>query len=188
MLELISNRFSQALSLLTSLSKDEKLLSTIRDMANICYQSLKLKKTLFFIGNGGSASVTEHLVAEFVTGEFPIRAYSLVSNSAVITALSNDYKYEDVFVNQIKSLGEKGDVLLSFSCSGESTNIIKAVEHSNILGLKTISFSGFEGSTLSLMSNFNVSIQSNSVNRIQEAHLLIGHILYEIIVNKMLQD
>lgn len=182
--EIVEKRCDSALSLFSSLRQDLDLHKSIDNMIEICFNAIKAGNKLFFIGNGGSASITQHLVAEIVTGEYPCEAFSLTADSAVITSLSNDYNYDQVFVRQLRSLGKPGDVLLSFSTSGTSKNILNAVELANQTGMPTLSFSGIQKSPLYEISELCLYFKTCSVNRLQEIHLFIGHIVFEMISEK----
>lgn len=152
---------------------------------NVIVDSLKSKRRVYFCGNGGSAADAQHLAAEF-TGKFFIDRKSLPAealhcNTSYITAVGNDYGYDYVYSRIIDGIGEKGDVLIGLSTSGNSKNIVEAFKIAQKKGIFTI---GMTGSKLSLMDNFSdiiIKSPSESTPRIQESHILIGHILCEFV-------
>lgn len=152
-----------------------------RKMAQ-CLQ--KGKKVLFF-GNGGSASDSQHLAAELV-GRFDrerpsLKGIALNANNSTLTAIANDYDYESVFSRQIEGLGDPGDVAVGLSTSGKSPNVIQAVKTAKKKGIFTIALIGKDGGLLKKEADLSIVIQSSSTARIQESHILIGHILCDII-------
>lgn len=180
----IKSNINNITTIFSDLSKNLDLHKIIEDMAEHCHQSISSGNKLVFIGNGGSAATVQHLVAEFVTGVYSIEAYSLTADSAILTALSNDYSYDDVFKRQLMSLGRRGDVLLSFSSSGNSINVINAIEYANEIGIATISFSGVIDSKMNGVSNLCAALDISAVDRVQEVQLFLGHLLFDLIVNK----
>jgi len=142
-------------------------------------ETLLKGKKIIFCGNGGSAADSSHFSSEF-TGRFnlerkSLNAISIASDIASITSIANDYGYENVFSRQLQGIGNKGDILVSFSTSGNSKNILKAVNYANFNGLKTYSFSGKGGGELKNISKDCIVIDSNITARIQEGHKFIMH-------------
>jgi len=140
---------------------------------------------LIFFGNGGSASDSQHLCAEFV-GRYkkdrePLAAIALNTDTSILTAVANDMGYENIFSRQVKALAKKEDLLFAISTSGESKNVINAVSVGKELGLTSISLTGMKESSLSRMSDICISVPSNQVNQIQEMHILIGHFICEMV-------
>ena len=135
---------------------------------------------VLIIGNGGSAADAQHIAGELVGKYYlhrpPLPAIALTANSCVITAVGNDYKYEDVFVRQIQALTRPGDVVLGISTSGKSQNIIEALKEARNLGAVTISFTGLDGQ-LKDFSDYILEIPSKDTPRIQEAYMTAGHII-----------
>ena len=147
--------------------------------------AIKNNSTIFFCGNGGSASDSEHLAAELV-GRFKkerpsLRSISLASNISILTCISNDYSYEEVFSRQLSGLANKNDVLVAISTSGNSLNLVKCIEVAKKIKVKTISLLGKNGGILKSISDQSIVIRSDETARIQEMHILIGHILCEMI-------
>ena len=171
-----STEIKQFKELILSLEKNYKKIELFQ---NQFIETLINRKKLIFCGNGGSAADSLHFAAEF-TGRFnlerkSLNAISIASDIASITSIANDYGYENVFSRQLEGIGNKGDILVSFSTSGNSENILKAVNYSNGNGLKTFSFSGKGGGELKNISNECIIIDSNITARIQEGHKFIMH-------------
>lgn len=136
---------------------------------------------LMFCGNGGSAADSQHLAAEFV-GRFiadrrPLAAMALSTDSSALTCIGNDYSFADVFERQVRGLGREGDCLVGISTSGNSANVMRAVEAANALGIRTIGLLGRDGGRLRGMCAQSIVVPSGTTARIQEAHILIGHTL-----------
>ncbi|AMP99718.1 phosphoheptose isomerase [Pedobacter cryoconitis] len=145
--------------------------------------AFKQGKKLLLIGNGGSAADAQHIAAEF-TGRFckeriALPAIALTTDTSALTAIGNDYGFEQIFARQIEALGSDGDVLIAFSTSGNSPNILKAVEIAKHKGLIIIGMSGNEEGKLNILCDINININHKNTARIQEMHILIGHILCE---------
>ena len=140
------------------------------------------KKTLFF-GNGGSASDSQHLAAEFV-GRYEkerraLPAIALTTDTSILTAVGNDYGFDRVFERQIEALGQKGDVAFALSTSGNSKNVILAVQKARALGIYTIGLMGRDGGAMKNLVDLAIVVPSQKTSRIQECHIMIGHILCE---------
>ena len=145
--------------------------------------------TIFWCGNGGSAADSQHIAAEFV-GRFkknrkPLRSIALTTDSSVLTCISNDFSYDEIFSRQLEALGRKNDVLVTITTSGNSKNIIKALSQASKMGIKTIGLLGKKGGKCKKLVNLPLIVPSSSTARIQEAHILIEHVLCEIVENKL---
>ncbi|MCK4244039.1 MAG: D-sedoheptulose 7-phosphate isomerase [Candidatus Omnitrophica bacterium] len=161
-----------------------KNIKAIEKISREVVKTLKQGGKILFCGNGGSAADSQHLAAEFV-GRFkrerrPIPALSLTTNSSILTAISNDYDFKNVFSRQVQAMGKKGDLLIGISTSGQAENVILAVKVAKKIGIKTIGLTGKNGGGLAKLSDLSFIVPSNNTARIQEAHILIGHILAEI--------
>ena len=164
----------------------EKNLSEICDLIINCYKN---GNKIYFCGNGGSFADAQHLSAE-LNGRFyfdrnPLEVVLLASNISYLTAVANDYSYEDIFVREFKSSVKNGDIIVSFSTSGKSKNIIKLLEISKSYGVKSVSFLGNDGGNTKDISDFSIIIPSNDTARIQECHVLLGHSIIEVVENKL---
>ena len=162
---------------------DEKKIYQASDLIK---KSLYENNTIFWCGNGGSASQANHLSAELIGGMYkdkksPFKSVCLNVDTAFITAWSNDDSFDNIFSRQLESLAQSGDILIALSTSGNSKNIINAVQYCNKNDIKIISLTGFDGGLLKDYSDININISINSTQRIQEMHILIGHIICDII-------
>ena len=164
---------------------DEK---QIHQASDLIKKSLSDNNTIFWCGNGGSASQANHLSAELIGGMYkdknpPFKSVCLNVDTAFITAWSNDDSFDNIFARQLESLAKSGDILIPLSTSGNSKNIINAVQYCNENDIKIISLTGFDGGRLKDYSDININIPIKNTQRIQEMHILIGHIICDIIEN-----
>ena len=148
-------------------------------------KTLKNKKTIFFVGNGGSAADCEHLAGELV-GRYkknrkPHKAIPLTTDTSVITCIANDFGFEKIFERQLQRLGQKGDLLIAFSTSGNSKNIINVLKMAKNLNIKSICLLGKSGGECKKISDYKYIVPSNSTANIQEVHHLIGHIFCSLV-------
>ncbi len=147
---------------------------------------------ILFCGNGGSAADAQHLAAELVgrfgKGKPPLAAIALTTDTSVLTCLSNDYSFDDVFAKQVQALGKKGDVLVSISTSGKSENIVRAARCARELGLFTIALTGSGGGALAEVAELCLKVPSENSQRIQEAHITIGHIVLDLLEKKLASE
>ena len=162
---------------------DEK---QIRQASDLIKKSLLENNTIFWCGNGGSASQANHLSAELIGGMYkdkksPFKSVCLNVDTAFMTAWSNDDSFDNIFSRQLESLAQSGDILIALSTSGNSKNIINAVQYCNKNDIKIISLTGFDGGLLKDYSDININIPINNTQRVQEMHILIGHIICDII-------
>lgn len=163
---------------------DDALLKTIEAVTSVCVAAFKADKKVFFCGNGGSAADAQHLAAEF-SGRFysdrePLFAEALHVNTSYLTAVANDYSYDVVYARLVKAKCRKGDVLFGISTSGNSTNIVKAFEMAKEMGAITIGMTGKTGGKMKVLSDYLLNVPSSDTPRIQESHILLGHIICEL--------
>ena len=182
---LISKRIRSSLAVKKSLLSDKKLLRTIGDVANAIIDAFNDDKKLLLCGNGGSAADAQHLAAE-LAGKFylerkPLFAEALHVNTSFLTAVSNDYSYDEVYSRSVEAKGRPGDVLIGLSTSGNSKNIIKAFRTARKIGIKTVGMTGKSGGKIKGLSDYLINVHSSDTPRIQECHILIGHIICEIV-------
>lgn len=161
------------------------LLVTISKVASAIIEAYKSDKKVLLCGNGGSAADAQHLAAE-LTGKFyfdrdPLFAEALHVNTSYLTAVANDYSYDDVYSRLVKAKGRKGDILIGISTSGNSINIIKAFEQAREIGMITVGLTGETGGKMKELSDYLINVPSKDTPRIQEAHILIGHIICELV-------
>lgn len=164
---------------------DQTLIDTVAQVAEAMTIAFKNDKKVLFCGNGGSAADAQHLAAEF-SGRFyydrpPLYSEALHVNSSYVTAVGNDYSYDVIYSRMIQAMGREGDVLVGISTSGNSTNVVKALEVANQLGMITVSMTGETGGKMKEVSKFLLNIPSKDTPRIQECHILLGHIMCEIV-------
>ena len=176
-------------------SHKETIEKTIEELQNFIYTACVIvseaivdgKKLLIF-GNGGSAADAQHIAAE-LTGRYKserrgLPAIALTTDTSALTAIGNDYGYKEVFKRQVEALAKKGDVALGISTSGNSKNVIKALKKAKKMGCKTIGFSGKDGGKMNEVCDINIVVPSNDTPRIQEMHILIGHIICQAVDNE----
>lgn len=185
----VKEAIEENIELMNSILHDTIFMSQISQLADIMVKSLRKGGTIFFCGNGGSAADAQHLAAE-LSGRFyfdraPLPAEALHCNTSYLTAIANDYGFEHVYERLIKGNGKKGDVLVGLSTSGNSLNITKAFETAKNLDITTIAFTGENGGKLKEVADYILQIPSTDTPRIQEAHILIGHIICELIETEM---
>jgi len=182
MKELINKHIQEHNDVLDSISQ---LYESIEKVANVFISCLEKGGTIFWCGNGGSASDSQHLAGElvgrFVDERKPLKSISLTADSAVMTCIVNDYGYEHIFSRQIEALGSKGDVLVGITTSGNSKNVLNAFEVAKNKGVWTIGLLGKGGGLAIDLVDESIIISSNSTARVQEMHILVGHILCDLI-------
>lgn len=161
-----------------------KNINQIVEITNLIIDCLKKDGKIILFGNGGSASDSQHIAAEFI-GRFKkeraaLPAIALTANISVITALANDYGYSEVFARQIEALGRRSDIAIGISTSGKAKNVISGIKQAKKMGIKTIALSGADGGELAKLADISLIVPSSVTARIQEAHITIGHIICEI--------
>ena len=183
--KLIQNSIRESIALKQAVLADEAFLKKIDEAAQLLVHAFRNGNKALFCGNGGSAADAQHLAAElsgrFYTDRPPLYAEALHVNSSYITAVANDYGYEAVFARMVQAAGQKGDVLVALSTSGNSPNIQKAVETAQEKGMKIIGFTGETGGTMAAFCDVLLNVPSTDTPRIQECHILIGHILCQYV-------
>lgn len=166
-------------------------LEEIAAAGSLIWQALNAGNKVLLCGNGGSAADAQHIAAELV-GRYELHrrafpAISLTTDTSALTALSNDYGYEEVFARQVEALAAMGDVLIAISTSGKSPSVVKAADQARAMGCKTIALTGCSGEPLASHCDLGVVVPSNRTSRVQEAHITIGHLWCELI-DKALEE
>lgn len=184
-MEEIKKLIGESIEVKSALLKDETLLTTIQEVVARITQAFRNGNHVYFCGNGGSAADAQHLAAEF-SGRFyknrdALPAEALHCNTSYLTAVANDYSFDVIYARLINGIGKKGDVLIGLSTSGNSANIIKAFEVSREKGIVTVGFTGITGGQLKPLSDYLFNVPSSTTPRIQESHILIGHIICELV-------
>jgi len=176
----VQKQLAKSIATLQAVLADETISDTIVTIAQLTAQALKSGNKLLVAGNGGSAADAQHLVAEFVvrlTNTRPaLRAIALTTDSSILTACANDFGYDAVFARQVEALGQPGDLFLGISTSGNSPNILRALEQARKSGIITIGFSGDGGGKMRDLCDYNIIIPSTVTMNIQESHLALDHI------------
>tara|TARA_B100001093_G_C26285215_1_gene782871 strand:- start:49 stop:636 length:588 start_codon:yes stop_codon:yes gene_type:complete len=182
-LNIINKHISEHFETISLIDDDAK--NSILSLSKIIVSALDQGNTIFWCGNGGSASDSQHLAGELV-GRFigdrrPLKSIALNADTSVMTCIVNDYGYDYIFSRQVEALGSKGDVLIGITTSGNSGNILKAFEVANNLKMTTIGLLGKGGGKAKNISHHSLIINSQSTARVQEAHIMVGHILCDLI-------
>lgn len=169
--------------------QNEELLKTICEVVKVIVAAFKNDKRIYFCGNGGSAADAQHLAAEF-SGRFykdrkALPAEALHCNTSYLTAVANDYGFDMIYSRMIDGIGQAGDVLVGLSTSGNSSNIIKAFEVAKEKSMITVAFTGLSGGQMKSLSNHLINIPSTDTPRIQESHIMVGHIICQLVEEKM---
>lgn len=168
---------------------DDQTLVIINNVANECIKTFKNDGKVLLCGNGGSASDAQHIAAE-LSGRFnydrdPLFAEALHVNSSYVTAVANDYSYDVIYSRMIKAAGKKGDVLIGITTSGNSKNVVNALIEGKKQGMITVAFTGSKTGKVDEISDYCIKVPSTNTARIQEAHILIGHVICEEIENNL---
>jgi D-sedoheptulose 7-phosphate isomerase len=171
-----------------SIAGDAALIDTLSRIVDVVVTAFQNGHRVYFCGNGGSAADAQHLAAEF-SGRFytdrdALPAEALHCNTSYLTAVANDYSYDVVYSRLIKGIGQKGDVLIGLSTSGNSANIVKAFETARGKGIITVGFTGANGGKMKDLSDFLVNVPSTDTPRIQESHIMAGHIICQLVEEK----
>jgi D-sedoheptulose 7-phosphate isomerase len=185
MREKIKNVISESVAVKNKILSDTKMLSEIEDITGLILAALGAGRHIYFCGNGGSASDAQHLAAEF-SGRFYIDrvalpAEALHCNTSYLTAVANDYSFDLVYSRLIGGIGHEGDVLIGLSTSGNSVNIVNAFRTAREKGMLTVGFTGEGGGKMREWSDRIITVPSRNTPRIQEAHIMIGHIICELV-------
>ncbi|QOP46139.1 D-sedoheptulose 7-phosphate isomerase [Sulfurimonas paralvinellae] len=172
--------------------ENEALLNEIEKVAQMCVDLYKGDKKTILAGNGGSAADAQHIAAELV-GRYgfdrpSIPSLALTTDTSNLTAIGNDYGYDQIFSRQLEGMGQEGDIFIGISTSGNSVNIIKAFESAKKKGITTVALTGRDGGEMAKMADVALVVPSNSTPRIQESHILIGHIICDIIEKETFGD
>ena len=175
----------ESLAVKQALLDDQQLLSRIARVGRACVTALRKGHRILLFGNGGSAADAQHIAAELV-GRFRrerpgLPALALTTNASTLTAIGNDYSFEDVFARQVEAFGNKGDVAIGISTSGNAANVLGGIAMARARGLLTVGMTGKSGGKLGKQVQYCLGVPAEETARVQEAHILIGHVLCEII-------
>ncbi len=183
--DVIRSAIKDSINVKESILNDSNLISVIARVANEIAKAFKQDKKLLICGNGGSAADAQHIAAELL-GRYcidrrPLFAEALHVNSSYLTAVANDYSFSEIYSRLVKAKGRRGDVLMGISTSGKSENVVKAMEEANKIGMITVGLTGISGGAIKDKCRFLINVPSEDTPRIQEAHIMIGHIICEIV-------
>ena len=185
----IRAEFDKTLANFQRMSADADLQAQIVEAVTLCVQALRNGRKILFAGNGGSAADAQHWAGELVSRFYYDRpglpAIALTTDTSILTAIGNDYGYDYTFARQVEALGQDGDVFIAISTSGNSPNIIRAVDAAKARGVKVIGFTGQGGGKLAPLSDLCFQVPSSETPRIQEGHEFIGHLLCALIEQEM---
>jgi D-sedoheptulose 7-phosphate isomerase len=189
MRETIDAQLAEAQRILAAMRSDAALLATLESTAQACLRSLRAGGKLLLAGNGGSAADAQHIAGEFVSRfayDRPgLAAVALTTDTSILTAIGNDYGYEQLFARQVRALGRPGDLLLAYSTSGRSPNVLRALEAARELGLVTVGFTGNRGGPMRELCEHLLEVPSADTPKIQEGHLVLGHVFCGLVESEM---
>jgi len=189
MIEYIKKEVAASAETKQKILNDEAFIAKIAEVAQACLDVYHNNKKTMLAGNGGSAADAQHIAAELV-GRYgfdrpSIPSLALTTDSSNLTAIGNDYGFERVFSRQVEGMGQEGDLFIGISTSGNSQNIINAFESAKAKGITTVALTGRDGGKMAQMADYALIVPSNATPRIQESHILIGHILCDIIEKEL---
>jgi D-sedoheptulose 7-phosphate isomerase len=188
----IKSIIQSSIDLKNKVLNDPDLLKTVNAVVEQIINCYENGGKVLFCGNGGSAADAQHMAAElsgrFYFDRYPLFAEALHVNSSYVTAVANDYGYEEVYARLVMAMGRKNDVLIGLSTSGNSMNIVKAFKEANALGMITVGLTGQTGGELKDKCNFLLNIPSIDTPRIQEVHGMLGHIICELVEEKLFKN
>ncbi len=184
-MNLVKKRIEESIQTKQQILGNDALLNSILSAANVIIEKIKAGGSVYFCGNGGSAADAQHLAAE-LSGRFyfdrqPLSADALHCNTSFLTAVANDYSYDVIYSRLISGLGRNGDVLVGLSTSGNSKNIVNAFNKAKEMGIYTIGLTGSKGGDMKSVADSCICIPSDDTPRVQESHIMVGHIICEII-------
>ncbi len=188
----ITDQIKQAQQLMSAMLADASLQATLASAAAACIHSLKNGGKILLAGNGGSAADAQHIAGEFVSRfafDRPgLPAVALTTDTSILTAIGNDYGYAKLFSRQVQALGNQGDVFIAYSTSGQSPNILQALETAKEKGLVCIGMTGNRGGPMAQLCQYALEVPSPDTPKIQEGHLVLGHILCGLVEKAMFKE
>ena len=183
----ISRQIAEAQRVMAAMLTEDTLLETLEAASRACIACLQSGGKLLLAGNGGSAADAQHIAGEFVSRfafDRPgLAAIALTTDTSILTAIGNDYGYEKLFARQVQALGQKGDVFIGYSTSGQSPNVLLALKEARLCGLICIGLTGNRGGPMRELCDYVLEVPSSDTPKIQEGHLVLGHILCGLVEN-----
>ncbi|MFN8711965.1 MAG: SIS domain-containing protein [Bacteroidota bacterium] len=189
LLNLLQSRITASIQLKQQLLGNTQLLETVTKVAEMAADAYRNGNKVMWCGNGGSAADAQHLAAE-LSGRFyydrpPLNSDAFHVNTSYLTAVANDYSYDQVYSRLVQAMCRKGDILIGLSTSGNSGNVVKAFEKAREMGVITVGFTGETGGKMKPFCDYLINIPSTDTPRIQECHMLLGHTLCEIVEQQL---
>jgi D-sedoheptulose 7-phosphate isomerase len=190
--EYISYQIGEACRIMSAMLTDKAIASTLEEAAKACVTAMQNGHKVLLAGNGGSAADAQHIAGELV-GRFAFNrpalpALALTTDTSIITAIGNDYGYETLFARQIQANGSSGDIFIGYSTSGKSLNILRAFEIAKSKGLICVGMTGSHGGPMTELCDYLLQVPSTDTPKIQEGHLVLGHILCGLVENAMFEE
>lgn len=191
-MNLVKQRIEESIQTKQRLLENNNLLHTISEVSNTIIEKIKAGGSVYFCGNGGSAADAQHLAAE-LSGRFyfdrqPLSSDALHCNTSFLTAVANDYSYDVIYARLISGIGRKGDVLVGLSTSGNSKNIVNAFNKAKEMGIYTVGLTGNKGGEMKTIADTCLCMPSDDTPRVQESHIMVGHIICEIIESTLFEN
>ena len=188
-MDLITRRIKESIEIKESLLQCETLNRNIFYASKLIIKGFETGKKVLLCGNGGSAADAQHIAAElhgkFALERTPIPAVALSTNASSLTAIANDISFDDIFLRQLQGFGNPNDILISISTSGKSKNVIKAMEYAKDKGIINIAMTGLNIGRMNQLADITINVPSTTTARIQECHILIGHIICEMVETRL---
>ena len=181
----IANQVKKSYETKQAIYENKRLMALIQEVAKVTTEAYKRGNKTLIAGNGGSAADAQHIAGEFVSKFYfdrpGLASMALTTDTSILTAIGNDYGYEKLFSRQVQANGTKGDVFIGISTSGNSENILKALEECKEKGIITVGFTGQSGGAMKELCDYCVCMPSNETPRVQESHILLGHIICAVV-------
>jgi D-sedoheptulose 7-phosphate isomerase len=191
-IDTIRTEVKAAIQVKQALLDDDALIQQLSDVVDECIAAFRRGNRLLLAGNGGSAADAQHLAAEFVNryafGRQGLPALALTTDTSMLTSIANDCGYEEIFARQLEANGQEGDIFIAISTSGNSPNILSAMKQAKAMGIKSVGLTGRDGGRLPAGCDYCIRVPSDSTSRIQEAHILLGHILCGLVESALFAD
>jgi len=191
-MEEVISTINSSIDVKRQILKNKDLIITMLKVVEEMVKAFKNDKKVLLCGNGGSAADAQHIAAE-LSGKFyfdrePLFAEALHVNTSYLTAVANDYSYDEVYSRLVKAKGRKGDILIGISTSGNSENVVRAIKTANSIGMITVGMTGRTGGKIKDVCKYLINVPSDDTPRIQEAHIMIGHIICELVEKELFND
>jgi D-sedoheptulose 7-phosphate isomerase len=192
MKDYITSQIAESQRVMSAMVANRQLLATLEAIAVVCIDCLRNDRKILLAGNGGSAADAQHVAGEFVSRfafDRPgLPAIALTTDTSILTAIGNDYGFEELFARQVQTLGVKGDVFIGYSTSGRSPNILKAFQEARAKGIITVGFTGTRGGPLRELCDHLLEVPSKETPKIQEGHAVLGHILCGLVERSVFME